>query len=268
MLHLSRFKFLIFIFFELSACSTSPQLNHPPMLAILAKIHQNGFIRVGTTGDYRPFSYLNSDGIYSGMDIALAQNLADSLKVKLVLVKTPWPNLSADVTADRFDIAMGGISKTPEREKIGFLSDGYWASGKTAIARCQETKKYLSLAQIDRPQVTVIVNPGGSNEKFLKANLSRAKILNYPDNNTIFDQIELKKADVMITDSSEVDLMTRLHRQLCAVTPGKTFDHSEFVYFMPVDLGWKEYVNGWLKRLMQKHVIEQAYEKAIHPNQT
>ena len=50
----------------------------------LDEIVKSGALRVGTTGDYRPFTALDkTSGTYSGFDIDLAHSLADALGVKL-----------------------------------------------------------------------------------------------------------------------------------------------------------------------------------------
>ena len=49
-------------------------------------------------------------------DVDVAEALGKALSVKVAYVHTAWPRLSADFEADRFDMAMGGISITPERE--------------------------------------------------------------------------------------------------------------------------------------------------------
>ena len=66
---------------------------------------------------------------------------------------------------------MGGVSVTLERQKTAFFSAPYLRDGKTPIARCADKDKFADLAAIDRPEVTVIVNPGGTNEKFDRAHL-------------------------------------------------------------------------------------------------
>lgn len=230
---------------------------------ILSRIQTSGELRVATTGDYRPFTYLSSNGSYSGMDIELAKNLADALNVNLIFVKTSWPTLSEDLKNNRFDIAMGGISRTVEREKIGSMSLGYITSGKTPVARCSDKIRFQTLEQIDQKDVKVIVNPGGTNEKFVRENLKKSSITVYQDNNTIFKQIVENKVDVMITDSTEVDLVVKLYPTLCAVTPGKTFDQSEKVYFMPKDMAWKTYVNKWLDPLIKENFVSIKYQEAL-----
>jgi len=255
---------LLFVFL-MSSCTSGDLKQNAEINAIntIEKVRKNGALRVGTTGDYRPFTYRNPDGAYSGIDIWLAQDLASKLEVKLELVQTSWKSLTSDLLQGNFDIAMGGISITDERQNIGFLTKEYLGTGKAPISRCKDRNKYRSLEAIDRPQVRVIVNPGGTNEKFVNANLRHALILVFPDNNTIFDQISEGQADVMITDSSEIDLITRINKKLCATTPGKTFDRFGKGYFMLKDKEWNQYVDTWLTGLVQNHTVEKKYKMAL-----
>jgi hypothetical protein len=45
-------------------------------------------------------------------------SFAQSLGVRLEIVKTSWSALSADLEANSFDIAMGGVTITLDRQKI------------------------------------------------------------------------------------------------------------------------------------------------------
>ena len=84
--------------------------------------------------------------------------------------------------------------------------------GKTPIARCADKGKYETIADIDKPGTRVIVNPGGTNERFARANVKNAEIKVYNDNVTIFDEIAKGNADLMMTDSSETRYQQKLHR--------------------------------------------------------
>ena len=188
----------------------------------LQEILARGTLRVGTTGDYRPFTALDkASGEYSGFDIDLARSLGAALGVRIEFVTTSWPNLARDFDAGAFDIAMGGVSVTLERAKKGFFSEPYMREGKTPIARCDDAAKYQTLADIDQPQVKVIANPGGTNERFDRAHLHAAQIVVYPDNLTIFDQLAKGAADVMITDSSETRYQQKLHRRRALRHPSR-----------------------------------------------
>jgi cyclohexadienyl dehydratase len=219
----------------------------------LDEILARGVLRVATTGDYRPFTALDkATGAYSGFDIDLAQSLGAALGVKVEFEATSWPNLAKDFDAGGFDIAMGGVSVTLDRAKRGFFSTPYLREGKTPIARCADKDKYQTLAQIDRPGVKVIANPGGTNERFDRANLHAAEITVYPDNLTIFDEIAEGRADLMITDASETRYQQKLHvNVLCAIHPEKPFDFAEKAYWMPRDAALKSFVDQWLHMSME-----------------
>ncbi len=223
----------------------------------LDEIISRGALKVGTTGDYRPFSALDkATSAYSGLDIDLAQSLAAALGVKAEFVATSWPNLARDFDAGAFDIAMGGVSVTLDRARKGFFSIPYLREGKTPIARCADKDKYQTLAAIDRPEVTVIANPGGTNEQFDRAHLHEAKIAIYPDNATIFDQLAAGKADLMITDASETRYQQKLHQGvLCAIHPDKPFDFAEKAFWMPRDEPLKAFVDQWLHMTMENGTL-------------
>lgn len=216
----------------------------------LDAILSRGVLRVGLTGDYRPFSFRDpASGAFSGLDVDMAQSLAEGMGVKLELVPTAWGSLTADLLAGKFDVAMGGVTITLPRLKTAFFSEPVMRAGKTPIGRCADKDKYQTLAQIDRPEVTVITNPGGTNESFDRATLHTAKILVFPDNTTIFDQLARGAADLMITDGVEARLQQKLHPELCAIHPNAPFTVSELGYMLPRDVALKFFVDAWLHGL-------------------
>jgi len=213
----------------------------------LAAIRAEGSLRVGITGDYAPFSLRKPDGTLTGADVAMAQSLAQALRLRLVLVQTSWKALAADHDADRFDIAMGGVSVTPDRAATGDFSHPVMRDGKRPIVRCAEKDRYVSLAAIDRADVRVTVNPGGTNERFARAHLPHATIMLHADNRTIFEDIAAGSADVMVTDGAEVDYQAHRHPGvLCAAAVTAPFDRMDKAYWMTRDAALKAAVDRWL----------------------
>jgi chorismate mutase-like protein len=249
---------------SLLLCAACALAFAPPPAAAdqLDEIAARGVLRVGTTGDYKPFSFKNPvTGQYEGLDIELAGRLAQSLGVKLEWIPTSWPTLMADLKAGKFDIAAGGISVTLERQKQAQFSLPYLRDGKTPITRCENQRRFQTLEQIDQPGVRVIVNPGGTNERFDRARLQRAQIVVYPDNVTIFELLRAGKADLMITDATEARLQQQLQPGLCAVHPDQPFDFSEKAYLLPNDWRWKSYVDQWLRQLQQSGSYARAEQR-------
>lgn len=228
----------------------------------LDQIRSAGILRVGTTGDYAPFSHSEDGEFFEGVDIELARDLAVSLEARLVLVRTSWPTLLADLEAGSWDIAMSGISRTEARARAGRLSRAYYTGGKTPIARCENQDRFASLDAIDTPGVRVIVNPGGTNEAFVDAHITRAEKVLHPDNRTIFDALIDGAADVMITDRIEVALQTGRHPVLCATMP-HTLTHQEKGFLLPRDDDWKQYVDSWLAARLENGMVARLIEEHL-----
>lgn len=221
-----------------------------------------GTLRVGTTGDYKPFTYLNPQTQkFEGMDIDLAEAMGKALGVKVEFVKTTWGNLLPDLLADKYDIAVGGVSVTLDRQKKALFSDALMRDGKTPITRCENKDRFQTVADIDKPGVRLIVNPGGTNEKFARAHIHAAQIEVHPDNVTIFDQIVAGKADLMITDAVETRLQQKLHPELCAVHPDKPFDFSEKAFLLPRDIVLKLWIDQWLHRAVATGEYQAVFDR-------
>jgi cyclohexadienyl dehydratase len=232
----------------------------------LEAIKSDGTLRVGLTGDYAPYSLRGADDQIAGADVSMARELAKMLGVTLVIVPTTWKTLQADLAADRYDIAMGGVSVTPDRAAVGDFSIPVLHDGKRPIVRCTDKDRYTSINSIDRPDVRVVVNPGGTNERFAKANLPHARLAEHPDNRTIFDEIAAGHADVMVTDGAEVDYQARRHSGvLCPAAVPDSFDHFDKAYWMTRDPALKAAVDAWLAGALAAGQYEKALAEAARP---
>jgi len=208
-----------------------------------------GKLKICTAGDYKPFTYYKEDGSFEGIDIDFGKALAKSLNVEPVFVKTTWANLMADFL-EKCDVAMGGVSVTLDRQRKASFSVSHMVDGKAPIVRCADLGRFPNFAAIDQPGVRAIVNPGGTNERFARANYKQASLMLHPDNVTIFQQIIENKADVMVTDTSETLWQAKQHPELCPVPMEKPLQYAEKAYMLPrADVAFKEYVDTWMHLL-------------------
>ncbi|KAK2000683.1 bacterial extracellular solute-binding protein, family 3 [Colletotrichum falcatum] len=253
----------------------APSLSYANVTSLLDTIVARGYINVGTTGDYKPFTYLvtnrttllNATEInttYIGADIDAAQSLSNALGLPSPprLVATKWANITSDLTAGKFDIAMGGVSLTLARARTVLFSTAIQRVGKTACIRCADASKYTDLASLDRPGVRVAANPGGTNEAFDRANLESATIVLVEDNNAVYQAVLDGAADAMISDLVEVELQVKLHEgELCIANPGAPFNFEELGYAVPRDVVWKQFVDAWVHVQLGSGAWNQTLEK-------
>lgn len=228
------------------------------------RIQKRGYLLVGTTGDYRPLSFREPDGNYWGFGIEMAGKIAECLGGGIQFVPTSWPTLSADVMAEpqTFDLAIGGITITETRREMMLMSDGYLANGKTILCRAEEADRYKSLADIDKPEVRVMVNPGGLNEKFAQQNLTHATIIVHQKNEEIPSLIAEGEADVMITEITEAPYYVQTDARLAAPLLNEPFTNGEIGVLMrkgQEDL--LQLVNNVIHQMKSDGSLRQLHEK-------
>ena len=225
-------------------CGVAQAADAPDTLAQVLKSKQ---LRVCSPGDYKPFSF-DQDGKFEGLDIDLMQSLAHSLEAEIVMVKTSWSTLMADFTSGKCVIGAGGISVNLPRQQQAFFSTPYMVNGKTPIVRCADVSKFQTIDNINKPEVRIVANPGGSNEKFARTMLPDAQLTMHKDNITIFNEVAEGRADVFVTEAAEAIVQSKLNPALCAVNPDKPLQYAEMGYLLPNgDLRFKLYVDQWLR---------------------
>lgn len=239
---------------------------NPDASPTLTRIRKAGTLRVGTTGDYTPFSLEQPDGGYRGADIDMAHDLAARLGVAVAFVPTVWVDLLDDFLADRFDIAMGGVTVTAPRAERACFSLPTFVDGKRPLCRWADRDRFTNIEAINQPGVRVIANPGSANEAFAKANFPRAAVTIHPDNTSVFAEIAAGRADVMVTDGLEADHQAALHRELCAV-PIAPFTRLEKAYMFARDAAMKDYIDAWLSAAFASGAWQAALDRAMAAHQ-
>lgn len=239
----------------LTGCRTADNGSEPSDDAVQAEtiveeIQERGVLKVGTTGDYQPVSYLDpKTGGYVGFDIELAEDLADDLGVEVEYVETSWPSLMDDTLAGKFDLAISGITITDARKEQALMSEGYLENGKTLLCRAEDAYKYTSLESVNKPDVRVMENPGGTNEKFARENLPDVTLIIHDVNQEIPGLVASGEADVMITEVVEAGYYVGQDERLAAPLIFEPFTHGELGVLMPKgseDL--LAYVNEFLEK--------------------
>jgi len=232
----------------------------------LEQIREEGLLRVGTTGDYQPMSFLDpATNEYVGFDVAIVEDLAESLGVQIEYVETTWPSLMEDTLAGKFDLAICGITITEARKEQALMSEGYLVNGKTVLCRREDAEKYVSLDAINSPDVRVMENPGGLNEKFARENLPDAELIIHDVNQEIPGLIAEGAADVMITEIMEAGYYVGRDSRLAAPLIHAPFTQGQLGVLMPN--GAEEllsYVNDFLEQEKESGRIDELAEFYIY----
>jgi cyclohexadienyl dehydratase len=142
------------------------------------------------------------------------------------------------------------------------FSAPYHEGGKTPLGHCSLKSRFESLADIDQKDTRVIVNPGGTNEQFVRRVLKRASITLHQDNRSIFDELAAQRADVMFTDQIEALLKIRQYPDLCLFLPHALTFQEKGVLIQP-DSALVSKVNEWLTSDSTQSLLEGLWNTAL-----
>ncbi len=146
-------------------------------------------LRIGTSGDYPPFS-VERDGTRAGFDIELAERFAREAGLRIEWVSFRWPELAADVATDRFDVAMSGVTATPERAVTGYLTRAVATSGPCVLGSSTPKR--------------VAVNRGGALERFARKRFEGAELHAVDGNLSLPELLARGEVDAIVTDRFEI----------------------------------------------------------------
>lgn len=101
----------------------------------LAKIKEKGVLTVGVKNDYKPWGFLEPSGKIVGLEIDLAQAVADKIGVKLEMLPVTGANRMEFLKQGRIDVILATMGDTAERRKIvGMIEPNYYAGATNVLA--------------------------------------------------------------------------------------------------------------------------------------
>src|SRR5512143_2159745 len=119
---------------------------------LLSDIKSRGYILVSTDPNYAPQSFLNTSGKrldntkcpsdalttaeMQGFDVDVAAELGKRLGVETCFATPNWDAITAGNWADKWDVSVGSMTITPERQKIlSFTSAYYYTPAVVAVTK-------------------------------------------------------------------------------------------------------------------------------------
>jgi cyclohexadienyl dehydratase len=201
-------------------------------------------LRVGTTGDYSPFSIAGrgEDEEPGGFDVAVARAYARARGLALEFVRFRWPDLVAAIAAGQFDVAMSGVTVRPERSAAGRFTVPVVESGAVLLAR--QPERWSEPGDFDRPGIRIGVNAGGHLERIALARFPRAVLVAIRDNEAVRQALLDENLHAAVTDTLEVRDWLRGTEGLAVIGP---FTRDRKAYLVRPDRpGLASDLDAWL----------------------
>jgi len=130
---------------------------------LLGAITQRGYIMVSTDPNYEPASFLNTEGKrpsdtkcpsdalttaeMQGFDVDVAAAVGGALSVETCFATPSWDAITAGSWADKWDVSVGSMTITPERQQVVDFSVPYY--GTPAVIAVRADSDIASLADLE-----------------------------------------------------------------------------------------------------------------------
>jgi len=127
----------------------------------LEQVLQRGVLKVGMD-TFVPWAMKDKNGELIGFEIDVATRLAQDMGVKVQFVPTQWDGIISALQTGKFDVIIGGMGIVPKRNiKVNF-SIPYDHTGMSLVAHKELAKGFATIADFNRPEVTLAVKIGAT----------------------------------------------------------------------------------------------------------
>jgi polar amino acid transport system substrate-binding protein len=145
----------------------------------IEQIAKRGVIRVGMDV-FVPWAMKDKKGELIGFEIDIARKLAEDMGVKVEFVPTKWSGIVPALTTGKFDVLIGGMTITTQRNlKINFTKPYYYTE-QGLMAHKQKTAGF-AIADFDSPDVTIAARLGSTAAIAAKQRFPKAQIRLFDD---------------------------------------------------------------------------------------
>ena len=165
---------------EAPAQTNEPAAAEEPAEPAITTVTE-GKLTVATSPDFAPYEFYAIDesgnAHLAGLDMALAQYIADYLGLELEVVPMDFDGVLAEVTAGNVDLGMAGLSPDPDRMEAMDFSDIYYQGGQSLVVVQENKDKWASLEELNDPSLTIGAQLGSIQYDLAEENTPDADIV-------------------------------------------------------------------------------------------
>jgi polar amino acid transport system substrate-binding protein len=205
-------------------------------------------LRVGFS-TFVPWAMKDKKGGYTGFEIEVAEQLAADMGVDIDFVPTKWSGIIPALLTGKFDIIIGGMGITPERNlKVNF-SDPYEFSGMSIVASKKLAAGLTGLEAFDRADLTIVARIGTTAAAAAKKYLPKATIRLFDDEGQALQEVLNNRAAAMVSSQPFPEFQTlKYEDRLFLPLAGKTFTKEPIGFAVRKgDPDFLNYLNNWIR---------------------
>lgn len=216
--------------------------------SVLEGVIAKNKLRVGFS-TFVPWAMKDKKGDYTGYEIEVAKRLAADMGVEIEFVPTKWSGIIPALLTGKFDIIIGGMGITPERNlKVNF-SEPYEFSGMSLVANSTLAAGHSSLQEFNNPEMTIVARIGTTAAAAAKKSLPKARLLLFDDEGQALQEVLNKRAAAMISSQPFPEFQAlKYSEKLYLPLKGETFTKEPIGFAVrKADPDFLNFLNNWIR---------------------
>ncbi len=213
----------------------------------LEQVIQKNRLRVGFS-TFVPWAMKSKTGEFVGFEIDVARQLAKDMGVKVEFVPTKWSGIIPALLTGKFDVIIGGMGITPERNlKVNFTLP-YEYSGMSILANSKRAPGRTTLDAFNNSNTTVVARIGTTAAMAAKKYLPNAELRLFDDEGQALQEILNNRADALVASQPFPEFQViKYHKKIYLPLKGETFTKEPIGFAIRKgDVDFLNYLNNWI----------------------
>ena len=167
---------------------------------LIADIQKRGTLKVGMS-TFVPWAMRDKQGGLIGFEIDVATKLAADMGVEVEFVPTAWSGIIPSLLAKKFDVIIGGMSITPQRNLTVNFTTPYAHSGQMMAANTKLAGNYTTIADYNQASVTIACRRGATPCKAAQKLFPKSTLRQFDADAQAFQEVVNGNAHAMISSA-------------------------------------------------------------------
>ncbi len=168
--------------------------------SVLETIKKRGALKIGMS-TFVPWAMRDKKGELIGYEIDVAKRLTEDMGVKAEFVPTAWDGIIPALLTGKFDLIIGGMSITPERNLTVNFTLPYANSGIQIVANKAQAASFQSLEDFNKPEVVLAVRRGATPATAAKRWMPKATLRQFDEDALALQEVLNGKAHAFVTST-------------------------------------------------------------------
>ena len=235
-------------------------VSTPLQARTLDEIIKSGTIRVGVNPNFPPMSSYGMTNQLEGFDVDIGRAVAEALGVEVQFVTTEAAQRVPFLISNRIDIALGAMTRTPERAKLISYTVPLHSESMGVITT--DKVDISSWTELDDADITLVNMRGNLSVGLLQERLPKAKVLLVDGNADTIRAIAQGRADALVENVDFFLSFTKNYRNVS----WRVLDDPIFISYCGIGVGkgnqsLRDFLNILIFDLHNSGVINATWEK-------